>query len=180
VKRSTIFTTTAAVILVATIAADLPAQVFGGGFANRYTSLFDLYRTGKIPIPPYFSLHPPVYYNGIVHQQYGCTPFAYPHNWWQQYGYGGAPSGPPCRGMGPGTGGYVDPANHVIENPHVTAEPAVAAAKPGIILNPYVQAERISAKDRVMVADTLTTRILKNPFVTRETTVVNASTEVVR
>ena len=42
-----------------------------GGFANLYTQ-------GFIPVPPYFSLHPPVYYSQPVARTYGYSPFAYP------------------------------------------------------------------------------------------------------
>ena len=42
-----------------------------GGFVGQSggSTLFDLYRTGQIPVPPYYSLHPPVYYNGIDYQR---------------------------------------------------------------------------------------------------------------
>jgi hypothetical protein len=42
-----------------------------GGFTN-------LYNQGFIPVPPYFSLHPPVYYSVPVPRTYGYSPFAYP------------------------------------------------------------------------------------------------------
>jgi hypothetical protein len=35
-------------------------------------------RTGNVPAPPYFALHPPVYYSGlIVRRAYGDSPYAY-------------------------------------------------------------------------------------------------------
>jgi hypothetical protein len=37
-----------------------------------------LYESGKIPTPPYFSLHPPVYYSRPVARTYGYSPYAYP------------------------------------------------------------------------------------------------------
>ena len=40
--------------------------------------LTQLYETGKIPTPPYFSLHPPVYYSRPVARTYGYSPYAYP------------------------------------------------------------------------------------------------------
>jgi hypothetical protein len=63
-----------------------PGPVYSGfGFGGA--TLFDLYQSGDIPVPPYFSLHPPVYYDRIVPQAYGSSPFAYPYTWWQQYGF---------------------------------------------------------------------------------------------
>ena len=46
---------------------------------NQYPAdLTELYETGKIPTPPYFSLHPPVYYSRPVARTYGYSPYAYP------------------------------------------------------------------------------------------------------
>jgi hypothetical protein len=36
------------------------------------------YVTGQIPVPPYFALHPPVYYSYPVPRPYGYSPYAYP------------------------------------------------------------------------------------------------------
>jgi len=36
------------------------------------------YSLGQIPVPPYFSLHPPVYYSVPVPRTYGYSPYAYP------------------------------------------------------------------------------------------------------
>lgn len=36
-----------------------------------------LYRLGHIPVPPYFALHPPVYYGEQVSRSYGASPFAW-------------------------------------------------------------------------------------------------------
>ncbi|MEM9186486.1 MAG: hypothetical protein AAGB00_08340 [Planctomycetota bacterium] len=47
-----------------------------GGFGS--TNIFDLYRTGQTPIPPYFALNPPVYYSYPVPRTYGYSPFYYP------------------------------------------------------------------------------------------------------
>lgn len=56
-------------------------RVFGqygafGGFGS--SNIFDLYRTGRTPIPPYFALNPPVYYSYPVPRTYGYSPFYYP------------------------------------------------------------------------------------------------------
>jgi hypothetical protein len=60
-------------------------QSFGtfglGGFqGTSITTVFDLYRIGLIPVPPYFALHPPVYYSYPVPRPYGYSPFAYSGN----------------------------------------------------------------------------------------------------
>jgi len=36
------------------------------------------YALGRVPVPPYFALHPPVYYSAPVARTYGYSPFAYP------------------------------------------------------------------------------------------------------
>ena len=37
-----------------------------------------LYGLGRIPVPPYYALHPPVYYSHqIIRRPYGDSPFAY-------------------------------------------------------------------------------------------------------
>jgi hypothetical protein len=36
------------------------------------------YRSGQVPVPPYFALHPPVYYSYPIPRTYGYSPFAYP------------------------------------------------------------------------------------------------------
>ena len=36
------------------------------------------YASGRIPTPPYFAIHPPVYYSYPVPRSYGYSPFAYP------------------------------------------------------------------------------------------------------
>lgn len=46
---------------------------FGFGFAAASP-----YSLGQIPIPPYHSLHPPVYYSYPVPRTYGHSPFPYP------------------------------------------------------------------------------------------------------
>ncbi len=120
---------------------------FGGAFAGQSTgsTLFDLYRNGQIPVPPYFALHPPVYYNGIDYQRYGSTPFAYPHTWWQQYGYGYNHGPPPISTAGPTA------APLVIENPHTTNDASLPekskdsdATVAAVIINPFVSENAVN------------------------------------
>lgn len=47
---------------------------YGGGFGIAYGA-----RPNYVPTPPYFALHPPVYYSyQIQRRSYGSSPFAYP------------------------------------------------------------------------------------------------------
>ena len=94
-----------------------------GGFTN-------LYNQGFIPVPPYFALHPPVYYSAPVPRSYGYSPFAYP---------GTVPT--PEVVMGP----------EEIINPHVVPEELEEAPEPSqeasnrtasapqVIRNPFVE-----------------------------------------
>ena len=100
-------------------------QYFGdGGFTN-------LYNQGFIPVPPYYALHPPVYYSAPVPRTYGYSPFAYP----------GTVMTPEIA-LGP----------EEIVNPHVDPEevppPAQeasdkTAAAPQVIHNPYVEGAQV-------------------------------------
>ncbi|NQT14106.1 MAG: hypothetical protein HQ582_15235 [Planctomycetes bacterium] len=47
-------------------------------YAMNYLLPQRLYSAGHIPVPPYFSLHPPVYYSVPVARTYGYSPYAYP------------------------------------------------------------------------------------------------------
>jgi len=52
----------------------------GGGFpgiAGYGVNLLP-YSLGQVPVPPYFALHPPVYYSAPVPRTYGHSPYAYP------------------------------------------------------------------------------------------------------
>lgn len=52
---------------------------FVGGFAGTsFSTVWDLYLNGDIPVPPYYALHPPVYYSAPIPRTYGYSPFAYP------------------------------------------------------------------------------------------------------
>ena len=60
------------------------AQTFGcyGATGFAYPGFFGYasnpYSLGQIPTPPYFSLHPPVYYSYPIPRTYGYSPYAYP------------------------------------------------------------------------------------------------------
>ena len=73
-------------ITLLTFVMDSPAKAQGPwhwrGMAQYpfpgYTGFASPYSLGQIPVPPYFSLHPPVYYSMPVPRTYGYSPFAYP------------------------------------------------------------------------------------------------------
>jgi hypothetical protein len=64
------------------VAAQSPYLDYGcNGAGVGYGSFGQLgspYALGRIPVPPYFALHPPVYYSHPMPRTYGYSPFAYP------------------------------------------------------------------------------------------------------
>ena len=86
--------------------------------------LSSLYAVGAIPRPPYFALHPPVYYDVPVPRTYGYSPWAYPP-------YMTTPE-------------VVEPMGEIIENKYVPQKTKGKSAKPKVvsaplrISNPYV------------------------------------------
>jgi hypothetical protein len=68
------------------VAACLAPQARADGFlgvdgdCSMYTwrSASNLYSLGHIPTPPYFALHPPVYYGQRYFRSYGESPYARP------------------------------------------------------------------------------------------------------
>lgn len=109
--------------------------VFGGlgGFGGSP------YASGRIPTPPYFALHPPVYYSfPPVPRSYGYSPFAYP----------GSVRTPDV---------VVAPKPAEVKNPHIEStngKPKAMKAplnltkriEPAIIDNPFVS-HRVANKD---------------------------------
>ena len=92
-KRTAILAGFVAVVLACVVDSEAFAQRFGrgGGFGRAgvrapflgfngtsFSTIWDLYLRGDIPVPPYFALHPPVYYSYPVPRTYGYSPFAYP------------------------------------------------------------------------------------------------------
>jgi hypothetical protein len=126
---------TKTLVMLACLAAGLvcgsvSAQAFDGiggyyafpwfGYGNNGPAAYSL---GNIPAPPYFALHPPVYYSHPVPRPYGHSPFACPGH---------------CH-----TERAV--AVRVLANPHVkmpaapVERPANVAATPKRIANPYYE-----------------------------------------
>ena len=132
-----------------------PLGVFGGG--TSITTVFDLYRTGQIPVPPYYALHPPVYYGQREFQSYGRTPFAFPYTWWQQ----GASGYPAFGGLlaQPNLSASA-PAPLVVSNPYTTADTATADSS--VIDNPYMQEASSVARGSPQTAGT--SKMILNPY----------------
>jgi len=55
-----------------------PLPCYGNPFWTHYRHCSSLYTLGRVPVPPYFALHPPVYYSYPVPRPYGYSPYAYP------------------------------------------------------------------------------------------------------
>ncbi|MCA9189504.1 MAG: hypothetical protein R3E01_26215 [Pirellulaceae bacterium] len=54
--------------------AGYPMGPLGYGYGNGFIP----YWQNQVPTPPYFAVHPPVYYSQPVARTYGYSPFAYP------------------------------------------------------------------------------------------------------
>lgn len=95
-----------------------------GGFTN-------LYNQGFIPVPPYFSIHPPVYYSVPVPRTYGYSPFAYP---------GGVPT--PDVQLGPEeiVNPYVEPDTDEKTDAKDASAKTAAYSRPAplVVRNPFV------------------------------------------
>lgn len=124
-----------AVALLACVPAN--AGEFGYGayvWSSPYPAdLTPLYAVGTIPVPPYFALHPPVYYEMPIPRTYGYSPWAYPP-------YITTPE-------------IVEPTPEIIQNKFVpqpskkAPEKAKMASAPLMIQNPYVVSAGQQATD---------------------------------
>ncbi len=70
----------AAISLANVFVADVRADGFAGRsglpwFAYGYSG--SLYGLGRLPVPPYYAIHPPVYYSLPQARPYGHSPFAH-------------------------------------------------------------------------------------------------------
>ena len=108
------------------------AYLFGYGAANAPVV------RSFVPAPPYFSLHPPVYYGQRYTRPYGDSPFA---SWPQLQSAKGYQPRPAASHA------------HVIVNPHAPAHHApaqadspvvqsVAPVRPLIVENPYYRSDK--------------------------------------
>lgn len=79
------FVLPAAVLAVALSAGTASADCYGNGIGNcwfgnlnAYGASGTLYGSGYLFVPPYFAVHPPVYYSHQYYRPYGWTPYAQP------------------------------------------------------------------------------------------------------
>ena len=125
----------AAILLPAAAQAQYPygGMGYGGWGQGNYGQG---YYSGANRVPPYFALHPPVYYSHeIIRRPMGVSPFAYP-SWY-------APPTMPAAAAAP----YQAPQPLMVENPYVKGK-APAPANASIeqpasveVPNPYVAGE---------------------------------------
>ena len=107
-----------------------------GGYDTGYVYPY-FYRVRSIPTPPYFALHPPVYYGPrLLYRPYGNSPFAYPSWYERQFDNLASPYQAP---RGP----------ELIVNPFVEQEEAAGVREANLLPaerramgNPYVTAAR--------------------------------------
>ena len=104
---------TFAVLLIAS--ADSAQAQYLGRNGYNFGILSSPYAMGRVFEPPYFALHPPVYYSQPVPRTYGYSPYAYP------------------KSVRTPDVHVEMPAAKVIRNPHVT--PTKAEAKKDFNLN---------------------------------------------
>ncbi len=70
-------------VLAAVTCVAAPAQAYDFGLGDNcnlygYRSASSLYSLGYIPTPPYYAIHPPVYYGQRYFRTYGESPYARP------------------------------------------------------------------------------------------------------
>jgi hypothetical protein len=100
-----------------------------------------MYGLGLVPVPPYFALHPPVYYSCPVPRSYGYSPYAYPpcvqtpEVDFLNFPNGDAPNGeaPNTEELPPTT-----PASKVAARGQWIANPFLTDPGHGMIANPFV------------------------------------------
>lgn len=107
-----------------------------------------LYGSGYVPVPPYFSIHPPVYYSSrIIYRPMGDSPFAY------------LPRRPQAVAQAYlETDGSEVAEPEMIENPYVlsstdlTSEKSASAARsqPKMIINPFVEPRWDNSDDQLV------------------------------
>ena len=124
--------------------ASAQCGAFGSGFVP-YGGFYNFGIQPYIPPPPYFALHPPVYYGQRYTRPYGDSPFAAPSQLQPNPNYAPARhversltfANPYVLPMAPAT----EPNFVPTPAPVNTAPPSPVVAKPLIVDNPYFQPE---------------------------------------
>ena len=166
-KRKSMLFAAAVAFLAFSVAGEARADWgFGGGvgcggFGLGY-AYGNPYATGRIPTPPYFAIHPPVYYGQAVHRTYGRSPFARGAQGGGAY-YAAAQSFVPAARL---------VAPRMIVNQYIRGAKN-ASTQPGgpkLVLNPYVEenAEALAASSTDGKSAPL---MIENPYFRSETEV---------
>lgn len=97
-----------------------------------------LYGLGRLPLPPYFALHPPVYYGIRYTRPYGASPFASAPQLQSPQGYAAVPWPTEIPGTPPSRQTH----------PHTPpAKTARTTDRSRVIINPYYQPAEKSAAE---------------------------------
>jgi hypothetical protein len=110
-----------------------------------YLSAPYTYSYGSVPTPPYFAIHPPVYYGPRIRMAYGHSPIARPPLTVVDVGTRGeSPEAPLQTGL-------------AIRNPFVAdasaqSGHATVAARPQIVVNPYFSPDEPQASSEPRIA----------------------------
>jgi hypothetical protein len=117
--------------LGAEVKADYPVNIWYGMNGGHWSDFGRIspYTSGLIPTPPYFAIHPPVYYSAPVPRAYGWSPFAYP-------AYVMTPEPKPTAKPAMFQNPYVDPPKPAVEK---KTEHKSAMVLPKIMTNPFVE-----------------------------------------
>ena len=117
-----------------------------GHYAGWYQSPFGYpaYRLGNIPTPPYYAIHPPVYYGKRVGMPYGNSPYTRPPR--------------PVVRVSPQPQKQQQARGLMIENPFVEQKKKAKKSKkrsvsfnPKIIVNPYVVSDEPKETEQLAV-----------------------------
>ncbi|MBM4093550.1 MAG: hypothetical protein FJ276_29700 [Planctomycetes bacterium] len=125
-----------------------------GRFLNIYGTGYGggLYSLGHVPVPPYYAIHPPVYYGEHVYRTYGASPFARPARY------------PAARPSAPARVARV-PEPQLILNPYVQ-DAAVEPPRPADVL-PSDPAPDVDPKDDAKTSENAAASnavVVNNPF----------------
>lgn len=135
IKTSLLATATFAVLLITQI-DQVQAQIgnpFGNPCCGQYGILSSPYALSRVPEPPYFALHPPVYYSHAVPRTYGHSPFAYPGSVRTPDVNMDAPSARVLKNP------YVTPTkSDKVNKPKINLKDVTKAVEPLEIINPFV------------------------------------------
>lgn len=126
---------------------DLAAWNGWGGYGSGYGWGYLGTRVGFVPQPPYYAIHPPVYYSAqIIRRPYGYSPYAWPATY-PPFGTVALESqstmqSDPAVFINP----YAQPGNGGGQLPPPRNANEQSRVQPQLIINPYVAAKAVAAK----------------------------------